>query len=273
MARLKSNPIRAGFRRISLPVFAALTALLVTAAARLPAQDLANLRGDFMAEARILEAEIDDYFSTRESEQEALAELARKSRQLDDALGDAHGSVADLVGLESQVAAAREQAFGLSEESAGTRRRLYEGMKRLSAMARQLEGLGIGPAGDGGVGGSWHVEASPDEIYGVMELAQNGALIAGTYRLSNGAHGSLVGTYAGRRLEIQLIDSRHGVVGSIRGDLDPDSGEIYGIWQARELADRRPTAGHWTARRLSLQDVEASEDLEQLEQLPAAQSR
>ncbi len=240
--------------RISAPAAISLAALLL--AAPLPAQDLSRLRGDFMAEARILETEIDDYFDTREAEQEALAELSRKSRQLDDTLGDAHGSVADLVRLEGQVAAARERAFGLSEESAEMRRQLYESMKRLSAMARQLERLGIGPAADGGIGGSWHVEAAPNSVYGVMELEQKGTLISGAYRLSNGAHGSVVGTFAGRRLELQLIDSERGVVGSIRGDLDAESGEVYGTWQARELAAGRPTAGHWTARRLSLEDLE-----------------
>ena len=247
-------------RRAFLP--AAVTALML--AGPVAAQDLSSLRGDFMAEARLLEADIDDYFDTRESEHEALAELARRSRQLDDTLGDAHGSVADLVRLESRVSAARERAFGLSEESAELRRQLYEGMKRLSAMARQLERLGIGPAAGGGVGGAWHVEASPNDVYGVMDFEQNGTLISGAYRLSNGAHGSLVGTFAGQRLELQLIDSARGLVGSIRGELDPDSGEIYGTWQAHELAAGRPTAGHWTARRLSLEDLDA-EDMEDLE--------
>ncbi len=260
MARLKSKAKRSGSSR-TLPVFAALTTLLV-AAAPLPAQDLTSLRGDFMAEARILEAEIDDYFDTRESEQEALAELSRQSRRLDDTLGDAHGSVSDLVRLESRMTAARERAFGLSEESAEMRRQLYESMKRLSAMARQIERLGIGPAEGSGVGGSWHALASPNEVYGVMDFEQDGALISGTYRLSNGTHGSLVGTFAGRRLDLQLIDSRRGVVSSIHGDLDPDSGEIYGTWQARELAAGRPTAGHWTARRLALDDAQATADLE-----------
>ncbi len=139
------------------------------------------------------------------------------------------------------------------------RRQLYETMKRLSEMARQLERLGIGPAKAGGIGGSWHVEASPNDVQGVMELKQKGSLISGAYRLSNGNHGSVVGTFAGRRLEVQMIDSERGVVGSIRGDLDPDSGEVYGTWQARDLAGGRPTAGHWTARRLSLEDLEEAE--------------
>lgn len=242
--------------RVRRPAGIAVLIAALGLTAPLPAQDLSSLKADFLAEARILEAEIDDYFDTREAEQEAMAELSRKSRQLDDTLGDAHGSVADLVRLEGKVTAARERAFGLSEESAEMRRQLYESMKRLSAMARQLERLGIGPAEDGGVGGSWHVEASPNSVYGVMELEQNGNLISGSYRLSNGAHGSVVGTFAGQRLELQLIDSERGVVGSVRGDLDAESGEVYGTWQARELSGGRPTAGHWTARRLSLEDLE-----------------
>ena len=242
--------------RARIPASIAVLIATLGLAAPLPAQDLSSLKADFLAEARILEAEIDDYFDTREAEQEALAELSRKSRQLDDTLGDAHGSVSDLVRLEGRVAAARERAFGLSEESAEMRRQLYESMKRLSAMARQLERLGIGPAEDGGVGGSWHVEASPNSVHGVMELAQEGNLISGSYRLSNGAHGSVVGTVAGQRLGLQLIDSERGVVGSVRGDLDPESGEVYGTWQARELSGGRPTAGHWTARRLTLEDLE-----------------
>ena len=240
---------------------AAVTAVMVLTAPLL-AQDLSGLRADFLAEARILETEIDDYFDTREAEQEAMDELSRRSRQLDDTLGDAHGSVAGLVRLESQLAAARERAFGLSEESAERRRQLYESMKRLSAMARQLKGLGLGPAEDGmdgEVSGSWHVEASPNSVHGVLDLEQEGSLVSGSYRLANGTHGSIVGTFAGDRLEFQLIDSDHGVVGSVRGDLDTESGEIYGTWQARELAAGRPTAGHWTARRLTFPELEAPE--------------
>ncbi len=246
------------FARISAAT-AAVAALWL--AAPLPAQDSSSLRSDFMTEARILEAEIDDYFDNRELEQEALADLSRASRRLDDTLGDAHGSVSDLVRLEGRVATARERAVGLSEESAEMRRQLYEAMKRLSAMARQLERLGIGPAENGGIGGSWHVEASPNSVYGIMDLEQKGTLISGSYRLSNGNGGSVVGTFAGGRLELQLIDSKRGVVGSIRGDLDADSGEVYGTWQARELAAGRPTAGHWTARRLTLEDVEEMDEL------------
>ena len=236
------------------PAGAALVAFWL--APPLPAQDLAHLRADFMAEARHLEAEIDDYLDTREREREALADLSRKSRQLDDFLGDAHASVADLVRLEAQLSAARERAFGLSEESAETRRQLYESMKRLSAMARQLERLGIGPLEDDGVGGSWQVVASPNGVHGILDLEQNGRLISGAYRLSNGADGSVVGVFAGQRLELQLIDSERGVVGQVRGDLDYEAGEVYGTWQAREPAAGRPTAGHWTARRLSQADLE-----------------
>ncbi len=235
-----------------MPVRISAALIVATLASALPAgaQDAANLRRDFQTEARLLEAEIDSYFDNREREQEALDELSRLSRQLDAILGDAHGSVADLFRFEGRVAAARERAVGLSEESAEIRRQLYEGMKRLSAMAGQLERLGVGPTEGGGVGGTWHVEASPNSVQGLMDLEQDGTLISGDYQLSNGTGGSVVGTFTGGRLELQLIDSQRGVVGSIRGDLDAESGEIYGTWQARELAAGRPTAGHWTARRL-----------------------
>ncbi|MEE8524863.1 MAG: hypothetical protein V3T72_13090 [Thermoanaerobaculia bacterium] len=216
--------------------------------------DPVQLRSDFMTEARLLDAGIDEYFDTRAVERQAMAELARLNALIDQTLGDPHSSPAELVRLEAQAAVARDRAFAAAADSAETRHGLYDGMQRLTALGRRLERAGVAPTEETrGVSGSWQVEAGQLDVVGFLDLRQEGAVLSGSYRLSNGFHGSVTGIFAGRRLELQLIDSQRGTVGDIQGELDPESGEIHGTWHARELAASRPVAGDWKAWRVALE--------------------
>ncbi len=232
---------------------ALLALLLVLATAPLAAESVTRLRDDFTTEARSLDLKIEQYFDARERENDALAELAQLSRQLDDTLADTHSGRTELINLDAQVTVARERACGRTEETAERRRDMFESMQRLAGMARELERLGISLSGESsGVSGSWQVQAQPNDVWGILDLRNEGSLVIGSYSLSNGAEGSTKGTFAGGRLELEMVDSQRGVVGVIRGELDPDSGDIHGTWEARDLAAGRPTAGEWTARRVAL---------------------
>ncbi len=242
--------------RYTIPVLLAALAVLAAGTSLAQNRSTAELQRDFTAEAGALDAKIGQYFDARERENEALAELARASRQLDDTLGNPLSGPAELIDLEAEVTVARERACGLTEETAARRRAMYDSMKRLAAKVRELErragdrqNRGIGGAG-GGIAGSWQIEAQPNDLWGFLDLKREGTLVSGSYRLSNGAEGSLQGTFAGGRLELELVDSERGAVGDIEGELEAEAGEIRGTWHARELAGGRPGAGEWTARRV-----------------------
>lgn len=75
--------------------------------------------------------------------------------------------------------------------------------------------------------------------------------MSGTYRLESGAEGSLRGTFSGNRLELTRIDAAQGEDLTLEGSYDPASGELAGVWRAKELAAGRPAAGEWTASKLA----------------------
>ena len=231
----------------------AMFALLVASAAG--SQELSDLRGDFELEARMLDADIQDYTVARGRERNAIERLQRVNRRLDVTVADPNASPAELIRLESEVATAREAAYTRSREAAEARGRMYNRMQRLAQLVREVERQGVEVVGRSQlIGGMWRLEAGPEGLIGLLSLKQDGSLVIGSYRLSNGRRGSAKGTFAGDRLELQMVDSERGLVGTVEGELDPDSGEIQGTWQAMELAAGRPSAGRWTARRVSAEE-------------------
>ncbi len=237
------------------PVHALLAVLSLLLASSAASQDLSNLRSDFELEARLLDADIQDYTVARERERNAIGRLQRVNRRFDDTLADPNASPAELIRLESEVATTRETAYTRSREAAEARGSMYNRMQRLAQLVREVEPQGVEVVGRSQlIGGMWRLEAGPEGLIGLLSLKQDGSLVIGSYRLSNGCRGSVKGTFAGDRLELQMVDSERGLVGTVDGKLDSDAGEIQGTWQAMELAAGRPSAGRWTAWRVSAEE-------------------
>ncbi len=227
--------------------------ILLSIVLLLPLAATAQPPNDLTAESQELAEKIEQYFNARERENDALAEFSRLSRLLDETLGDPHSGRSELINLDTQVKVARERACAYTEETAERRRSMFESMKRVAAMVQELERLGL--ATDGStvdVGGWWQVEAQPSDVWGFLELAQDGMLVTGSYRLSNGSEGSMKGTFSGGHLKLEMVDSERGTVGDVEGEIDAESGEIHGTWSTREVGSGRPAAGEWTARRVSM---------------------
>lgn len=246
--------LNTGRRALEVIVLAAAVGLLPALVAA--DQELVELRDAFLLEARLLDADIEEYAEARRRESQAIEALQGVNRRLDAAMADPNASPAELLRLEDEVAAAREAAWYRSVEAGEARRGLLRRMERLADLTRQVqaEGVVLVPR-SGAVGGMWRVEAQPIGVYGLLSLEQEGSLVSGTYRLSNGRRGSLQGTFAGVTLQLEMVDSERGLIGSIEGDLDRESGEIRGRWQAMELAGNRPSGGTWTARLVSLEET------------------
>lgn len=238
-------------RRLArLLVFACIAATPVLA------QDLEQLGEAFVDETRQLAVDIEEYSKARQLERQALAELQRVNAILDDGLDDPSTSPANLRRLEFQIESARLEAFDLSAKSAAARLEMYERMERVGEILDgfKYEGVDIVPSG-AGVTGTWKLTVPDYEVTGVMSLRQEGTLIRGSYRMSTGARGSVEGTFAGGRLELDLVESTRGRVGSSIGEIDPASGDIQGTWHPLELASGEPSLVEWRAIRVSVEDL------------------
>lgn len=228
-----------------------LAALLVGAASH--AQELQALRDEYVTESQLLDADLDSYLDVREQEEAALRRLVELGRQLDRAMGDASVPVSELIRLHETIAETRTTAFELSADAGRRREEMGQRMERMQAVLENLQREGVEYLDSNGeVGGTWLLE-SQDGL-GLMSLQQRGGRATGSYRLSNGRHGTVRGSFRGRKLRVELEDSAFGPVGSLEGHLD-DNGELNGQWSARELAGGRPTGGTWSGRRLSFEEL------------------
>jgi hypothetical protein len=212
-----------------------------------------NLKSSFTVEARLLDREIDEYARAWGRQREAVNRLRSITDRLDAALSDPNSSVSSLRSMESEFGVALDSAYARARETGEVRKRLYQRMNRLAELAREIERqagnqlLDI----DTPLNGMWKIEAQPIDVHGLMNLRQEGTLVTGTYRLSNGNQGSVQGTFAGGNLRLELVEVEAGHVGTIRGELDTDAGEVRGDWQAMDLTGGRPSAGSWSAHKVS----------------------
>lgn len=219
-------------------------------------EKLEELGKAFVEEIRRLEVDIDEYTGVRQTELEAMEELAKASELLDIKLGDPSVSPARLRQLEQQVETARRYAFERSKESSEERKLLYQHMERADDLLAAIERGGVDIVATGaGITGTWSVNVPEHDVTGVMSLYHEGALVRGSFLMSTGARGSLRGTFSGNRLDLELIDSALGRVGSSRGMLDPESGEISGAWQPLDLSANGPSWVKWSSFRLTIDDL------------------
>ena len=226
--------------------------LLVLTGTASQAQTAESLKSAFAQQKRLLDEVIDDYGRARAAELSAINGFRQLSQQLDAALEDPNVSLHYLTGLEAQLGSARDAACDRTQQTAQTRKRLYERMESMGAVARDFERQsGYFDTDEQGIEGTWHIEAQPIDVVGLLNLRLNGSQVSGPYHLSNGRDGAVRGTLAGSRLELQVVDSEHGVVATITAEVDSEAGEIQGTWLAMELASGRPSTGDWTASRVS----------------------
>ena len=215
-----------------------------------------SLKTEFTIESRLLDRDITEYGTARSRQREAVARLQRIGNDLDATLTDPNASLDALRGLEGDFSVALESACARARETGEIRKRLYQRMSRLAELAREIErqrGRGLIDL-DTPLDGLWQIESQPIDVYGLMNLKQDGTLVSGTYRMSNGNQGSVRGTFSGDRLRLEVIEAELGKVGEIEGSLDIEAGEISGRWQAMDLTGGRPAAGRWSATKVSSED-------------------
>lgn len=205
----------------------------------------------FTLEARLLDAGFERYTAARQREDEARAELRKLSETMDGALANREVSLDRLRDLDMELASARETAATRSGESAELRREIFVQMERLEELGHEIQRqrdrmLVVTEDLDG----FWLIEIT-DHGSGLLELRLDGTLVSRSYRLNNGAQGSVRGTYTNHRLLLDRIDTIRGFESTLEGRHDTESGELRGSWQAQEISDGRSAYGDWAARKLA----------------------
>jgi hypothetical protein len=205
---------------------------------------------EFAAESRRLEDDVTAAQAAWDEQRRLYQEMLAGAQALESALADADASANDLRALEDRYSVALEAAFRQARLTSDRRRRVYDGMDRLAASGRRVEEKRRAAENVPIPGGLWRVDVPQADLVGLMRLTVSGALVSGTYRLSNGRHGSVSGTYAGGRLDLVRVDSQSGRDGSLVAEVDEAAETLSGSWQRNDLSSGGAAMGTWSAVRL-----------------------
>lgn len=228
-------------------------ALLVSLASVLAAQTLLEvLEAKYEIESRLFDAELARYGEARLGEVDAHRKLRSSSDAVDRALRNRSSRMDLLTRLEGEVSQARELAYSASRELAAQRRQLYRRMNLLAELDVEIRAeRGKQLVEPSRLDGFWELDFEPTGEVGLLRLRVEGTLITGTYRLSGPRSGSVRGTLADNKVDLERIDNANGFDSVLEGDFNPATRQIRGQWTAVDLSGGRLGGGTWSARKLS----------------------
>ncbi len=213
---------------------------------------LEALEASQRVEIRLFDGELERYDRARLGEREAHDTLRTRADLLDRALRRRNTGLDQLAELESAVTVARETAYAASRELAAQRRQLYLRMATLAEIDAEIaseRGRALVPPSV--LDGFWEIEFEPSGGVGLLKLRVEGTLITGTYRVSGGRTGSVRGTIADNKVDLERIDNANGFDSVLKGEFNPANRQIKGGWTAVDLSGGRLGGGTWKARKLS----------------------
>lgn len=235
-------------------------------------------RDAFTAEAEVqralLEQDRAEYRAARRAEERASEALDEALAGYDRALRPSRPALADVAAAADAVAAARSRAEAAADRSARLREAIQERLRILAVLAgRSPTEAAAVPPGSIDLTGRWRVAVAPQNLLGTFHLDQDGAVVSGTYTLTDGSGGSLRGSVSGERLRLERIDRTSGFDSIYEGSIDPAAPRIDGVWTPTILSSGGPGGGTWSAvpaESPAAEDLEASppeaiEDEEALE--------
>lgn len=226
---------------------------LALAAALAPAQetgarpsDVAQIETNLRLERKLLALDLAAYREARAVEARTRTQVGEVTGRLDQALAGESVALGNLEALHLEVSSARAAAEIAADRVEWQVLRIEDRLRRIGF----LEGeTGRPSTPRDPISGRWRVIVRPQNQPGTFELALNGTLVTGTYRMNTGASGSFRGTYVNNRLRMERVDSVRGFDSVYQGSLDAATGQLGGSWTANELAIGQPTQGDWTAVR------------------------
>jgi hypothetical protein len=196
----------------------------------------------------LLERDRADYRAARRAEERAQEALDEALTAYDLALRPRQPALDDVETAAGGVASARSRL----EIAAARCERLSEAIReRLRTLDVLAEGESVEaatvPPGSIDLTGRWRVAVSPDGLLGTFHLDQDGAVVTGTYTLTDGSGGSLRGSVAGERLRLDRIDRTSGFDAVYEATVDVAEQRIDGSWTPTILSSGGPGGGTWTA--------------------------
>jgi hypothetical protein len=209
-----------------------------------------NAAAQFAADSHRLEDDVTAAQNAWDEQRRLYQTLLTAAQELEAGLDDPDATSRALRALEDRYSAALEAAFRQARATSDSRRRVYDDMDRLAAAGRRVEQEKKAALEVPIPGGLWRIEVPESDAVGLMRLKANGTLVSGDYRLSNGRHGSVSGTYAGGRLDLIRVDSQSGRDLSLTAEVDAGAETLSGAWQRNELASGGPAMGSWSGVRL-----------------------
>lgn len=229
-----------------------IAALALVGAIGPAAAQTATARDAFSAGAEVqralLERDRADYRAARGAEErasealdEALGAYDRALRPRRPALDDVDSAAGDVVAARAtlEIAAARTERL---------REAIHERLRALEVLARgaPTEAATV-PPGSIDLTGRWRVAVAPQGLMGTFHLDQDGAVVTGTYTLTDGSGGSLRGSVAGERLRLDRIDRSSGFDAVYEATVDATEQRIDGTWTPTILSSGGPGGGTWSA--------------------------
>ena len=245
------------FRRAGTWLLPCLLLTLLAAAlatGQTPAQETATTRNaasaqietDLRLERKLLSLDLAAYREARALEVRTRDQLTAVTGRLDQALTGSSMSLGTLEGVHMELSSARAASQIAADRVEWQIQRLEDRLRRIGFLE--------GEAGRPGtptdpVSGTWQVTVRPQNQTGTWELALNGTLVSGSYRMNGGAAGSFRGTYTDNRLRLERVDATRGFDSVFLGSVDPATGRLSGSWTAQDLASGQPAQGDWSAVR------------------------
>ena len=211
-----------------------------------PSVNRPQIETDLQLERKLLALDLVGYREARDREQRARASVSEAMQRLDQALSGSSLALGTLESLFDDLSAARAATQIAAERLDWQIQNLHERMRRISFLEGEMGGRG---ARNESVAGRWQVQVQPVNVTGVFDIRVDETVISGTYEMTNGARGSLRGTFVENRLRLDRIDAKGGYDSVFLGTFDPAAQRITGSWTATELATGQPNRGEWTAVR------------------------
>lgn len=235
-------------RRMALLL--AILAIPVWAGAEQPVAEA--LRVELKIQKELLAQEVEALRREREAMQQAWARVVRDTVGMIQANNQGE-SLDGLVLRDEDLRVAEAEVLGRLNAAQMLRKSILSRKAEIEATEREIATLEqtVGPDVDP-ITGTWRLVYEPGGLEGFAYLRLDGTLVQGTYRLAGDWTGSLRGTYVGRRIQLERIDSQVGFASRMFGRLVRGGMEarIEGTWEASELASGQPSSGSWVADRV-----------------------
>ncbi len=246
---MHQHPVRVRGAQCAVAVLLAVA--LVVAPRPADAQAAAG-RDAFTAEAEVqrvlLEQDVDDYRAARRAEDRARAALEEALAGYDQAIRPRRLALVDVEAAGDAVATARARLGVAAAESARLSAAIHDRLRALAVLdGRAPAEAAAVPPGGLDLTGRWRVAVAPQGLLGTFHLDQDGAVVTGTYTLTDGSGGSLRGSISGDQLRLERIDRTSGFDSIYYATVDAAAERIDGTWAPTILSSGGPGGGTWSA--------------------------